>query len=131
MKPSSLAIITTLATLSLAVTACAKDEGSAPAPDHLRHAAAMAGHEQVVELSVTEAGFVPASFKVCAGHPVKLVVTRKVERTCATDIVIKDLKISAPLPLNNPVELTFTPTKPGKIRFACAMDMIAGEIVVE
>jgi len=33
--------------------------------------------------------------------------------------------------MNKPVELNFTPTKPGKIRFACAMDMIAGEIVVE
>jgi len=91
----------------------------------------MTGHEQVIELAVTADGFVPESFKVHAGHPVKLVVTRKVERTCATAIVIKDLEISVPLPLNKAVELTFTPAKPGKVRFACAMDMIAGEIVVE
>jgi len=35
------------------------------------------------------------------------------------------------LPLNKPVEVVFTPKQAGKIRFACAMDMVAGEIVVE
>jgi plastocyanin domain-containing protein len=131
MKTTSLAFITFLGAASVAFSACAKDARTDAVPDRSQHTSAMTGHEQVVELSVTADGFVPASFKVHAGHPVKLVVTRKVERTCATDIVIKDLKISAPLPLNKAVELTFTPTKPGKVRFACAMEMIAGEIVVE
>jgi plastocyanin domain-containing protein len=62
---------------------------------------------------------------------VKLVVTRTVERTCATDIVIKDFGINKPLPLNQPVEVELTPTKPGNIRYACAMDMIAGVIVAQ
>ena len=131
MKKTTLTIIAVVGAASLALSACAKDGRTEAAPEQSQHAAAMTGHEQIVELSVTSDGFVPASFKVHSGHPVKLVVTRKVERTCATDIVIKDLKISAPLPLNKAVELTFTPTTPGKIRFACAMDMIAGEIVVE
>ncbi len=60
-----------------------------------------------------------------------LVITRKVENTCATDIVIKDYGINKPLPLNIPVEITFTPTKPGRIRYSCPMDMITGEIVAE
>jgi len=130
MKTITYTTFTMLAGLVLALPACAKDRASSPAPGQHTATAAIA-HEQVVKLSVTSDGFVPASFAVHAGHHVKLVVTRKVERTCATDIVIKDLKISAALPLNKAVELTFTPTKPGKIRFACAMDMIAGEIVVE
>jgi len=129
MKTSTLAITAILGGLSLALPACAKDGDSKTGTERSQRAAA--SHEQLVTLEVTSEGFVPSSFKVHAGHPVKLVVTRKVERTCATDIVIKDLKISAPLPLDKPVELTFTPTKPGKIRFACAMDMVAGEIVVE
>lgn len=131
MKTTTLALITLLGAASVTLSACAKDGRTEAVPDRSQNAAATTGHDQVVELSVTADGFVPASFKVHAGHPVKLVVTRTVERTCATDIVIKDLKISAPLPLNKAVELTFTPTKPGKVRFACAMDMIAGEIVVE
>ncbi|HJX62961.1 MAG TPA: cupredoxin domain-containing protein [Polyangia bacterium] len=87
--------------------------------------------EQVVTIEVTGEGFVPAQVKVKANQPVKLVVTRKTARTCATEIVIKDLGINKPLPLNQPVEITFTPTKSGKLRYACAMDMIAGVIIVE
>ena len=87
--------------------------------------------EQVVTMEVTGEGFVPAQVKVKANQPVKLVVTRKTARTCATEIVIKDFGINRPLPLNQPVEITFTPTKAGKFRYACAMDMIAGVIIVE
>jgi plastocyanin len=86
---------------------------------------------QVVEISVTKSGFVPAEVKVKAGQPVKLLVTRKIEQTCAKDIVIKDFNINQPLPLNQTVEVLFTPTKPGAARFACAMDMIAGVIIAE
>ena len=85
-----------------------------------------------VEVSVTRDGFVvPNEPKLKAGEPVTLVITRSVEKTCATDIVIKDFGVSQPLPLNKPVEVTFTPTKPGSVRFACAMDMISGSIRVE
>jgi plastocyanin domain-containing protein len=82
-------------------------------------------------MSVTAEGFVPAEVKVKAGQPVKLVITRQVERTCATDIVIKDFGIQKALPLHQAVEVDFTPQKTGKVRYACAMDMIAGVIVVE
>ncbi|MFY9943797.1 MAG: cupredoxin domain-containing protein [Desulfobacterales bacterium] len=131
MKTATIAIIASFAAIFLTLPACAKDRDAVPASEHSQQKAAVTGDQQVVELSVTSDGFVPASFKVRAGHPVKLVVTRKVERTCATDIVIKHLKISAPLPLNEAVALTFTPTQPGTIRFACTMNHIAGEIVVE
>jgi len=84
-----------------------------------------------LEIAVTNDGFVPARAKVKVGEPVKLVVTRKVENTCATDIVIKDYDINKPLPQGQRVELTLTPKKPGPIRFACAMDMVSGELVAE
>ncbi len=86
---------------------------------------------QVVEIAVTGQGFVPAAVKVKAGIPVKLVVTRKTERTCATEIVIKDYGVNQPLPLNQAVAVTFTPKKPGSVRYACGMDMIAGVLTVE
>ncbi len=87
--------------------------------------------EQIVTMQVTSEGFVPAQVKVKAGQPVKLVVTRKTDMTCAKEIVIKEFGINQPLPLNQPVEITFTPIKPGQVRYACAMDMIAGVIIVE
>lgn len=86
---------------------------------------------QVVEVSVTKVGFVPAEIRVKAGQTVKLMVTRKIDKTCAKDIVIKDYSINKPLPLNQTVEVLFTPSKPGTTRFACAMDMIAGVVIAE
>lgn len=85
-----------------------------------------------VEVAVTGEGFVvenPPTLKV--GQPVTLVVTRSTEKTCATDIVLAEFGISQPLPLNKPVEVTFTPKKAGPVRFACAMDMIAGSLEVK
>jgi len=92
---------------------------------------AVASHEQVVAVRVTSKGFSPGRIEVKAHRPVKLVVTRKTEQTCAKQIVLKDLGISKPLPLNQPVEIAFTPSKSGQIRYACGMDMVAGVIVVD
>ncbi len=96
-----------------------------------RPAEAKEAPEHVVALEVTSAGFVPAQITAKANRPIKLVVTRKTDRTCAKEIVIKDLGINKPLPLNQPVEIVFTPKKQGKLRYACGMDMISGVIVVE
>jgi plastocyanin domain-containing protein len=86
---------------------------------------------QTIAISVTRDGFVPAEVKAKAGQPLKLVVTRQVERTCATEIVMKDLGVNQPLPLGKPVTVTVTPKKPGAYRFACGMDMVAGVLNVE
>lgn len=84
-----------------------------------------------LELAVTSDGFVPARAKVKVGEPVTLFVTRKVQNTCATDIVIKDYGVNQPLPEGQRVQVTLTPKKPGPIRYACAMDMVSGELVAE
>ena len=86
---------------------------------------------QIVNLEVLSQGFVPENTQVKVGRPVKLIVTRRVERTCATEIVIRDYDISKVLPLGVPVEIALTPKKPGLIRFACAMDMVTGALVAE
>jgi plastocyanin domain-containing protein len=85
---------------------------------------------RTVEVSVTNEGFVPARIKVNKGEKLRLVVTRKTDKTCATEIVVKGHGIDKKLPLNKPVTVELTPTKSGEIRYACAMDMIAGVIFV-
>ena len=87
--------------------------------------------EQRVAIAVTSRGFEPAALHVKAGELVLLVVTRKTDRTCVRDIVLKDYGIKQPLALNKPVEIRFTPRKPGAIRYACGMDMVAGSLIVE
>ncbi len=84
-----------------------------------------------IEVSVTGEGFVPARIHVKKGEKVRLVVTRKTERTCATEIVIRDAGINQQLPLNKPVVVEFTPAKAGTLRYACGMDMISGVLVVD
>ena len=88
-------------------------------------------HARTVEVSVTSDGFVPAEVTAKRGETVKLVVTRKVERTCATEIVMKDFGVNQPLPFEKAVTVTVKPKKSGDYRFACGMDMIAGVLKVD
>jgi plastocyanin domain-containing protein len=125
-------ILTIVAVAGLLTAAATFAQG--PHSGHTTHVGASGTNTpgaQRVQIAVTADGFVPELTKIKVDEPVTLLVTRTVERTCATEIVIKEYGINKPLPLNETVEVTFTPKKPGKIRFACAMDMIAGELVAE
>jgi len=84
-----------------------------------------------VAVKVTADGFEPDKVPAKKGQPLTLVVTRTTDKTCATEIVMKEYGINTPLPLNRPVSVTFTPSKSGQVRFACAMDMIGGVVVVQ
>src|SRR5262249_34899415 len=94
-------------------------------------ATAKPAEPRTVAVSVTSDGFQPAEIKTKAGEPLRLVVTRKTDRTCAKEIVIKDLGIDKSLPLDEAVAIDLTPKKDGQLRYACSMDMVAGTIVVE
>ena len=100
--------ITALGILSFAA-AC---DAATPAPK-------AAPAPQVVKLEVTGEG------------SVRLEVTRKTDRTCATELVMKEKNIRLELPLNTTVTADFTPDKAGQLRYACGMDMISGVIVVD
>ncbi|RKH18010.1 copper transporter [Corallococcus sp. CA047B] len=113
--------------------ACTKD-ATAKVPD--APAAVEVGRREngvhVVELAVTEKGYEPSPVQLKQGEPVKLVVTRKTDMTCATELVMDEYKIDTKLPLNTPVEIAFTPSQSGTLRYGCAMGkMIAGTFVVE
>ena len=85
-----------------------------------------------IQMQVTEAGFEPNRIKVKKGAPVKLVITRKTDQTCAKEIVIDEYKIHTKLPLDTPVTVAFTPTKSGELKYGCAMDkMVSGVLLIE
>ncbi|MFE8605053.1 cupredoxin domain-containing protein [Archangium violaceum] len=97
----------------------------------LAAAPAQKGGVRTVEITVTSKGFEPANVTVKAGHTVRLVITRKTDRTCAKEIILDDLGINQPLPLDTPVTLEFTPSESGTLRYACAMDHIGGIVTIQ
>lgn len=150
MKKSLMGILAALpliaATPALACAEHAKQDEQAKKGEHAAHggtakaaapaqkpasAPATKNGVQTVELAVTSKGFEPGNVKVKAGQPVRLVLTRKTDKTCATEIVVADLGINQPLPLDTPVTVEFTPSESGTLRYACAMDHISGLITIQ
>ena len=106
-----------IALSSLSITAAADDKAAAA---------------RTITMEVTDEGFLPKDVKLKKGEPVSLVITRKTEKTCATEIVIDEHKINTKLPLNTPVTVSFTPKKTGQLKYGCAMKkMIGGVLTIE
>lgn len=94
-------------------------------------AAEKAQTTQIVEIQVTEEGFVPNEIEVTSDTPVTLNVTRTTDNTCATEVKIKSKKIRKELPLNQKVTIDLGKLKKGNLEFACGMDMLKGAIKVK
>jgi hypothetical protein len=125
-----------LLAVSLTAPACKKEAPPAappPAPPAAAPATppAPGAVSSKVAVEVTEAGFVPARIPAKAGQPLTLAVTRKTDRTCARDILFAGQDGKTALPLNQTVEVTYTPKASGEVKFGCAMGMmIAGVLAV-
>jgi plastocyanin domain-containing protein len=130
---------------TLALVGCKKEEAARPpepvkaveAPKPVeppkeaevaKAAAPTAGRR--IDMEVTNDGFQPGNVTLKANEPVTFVVTRKTDSTCATDLLIDGTDIKKALPLNQPVEIAWTPTKAGKVKFGCAMDMMIGGVLL-
>ena len=85
---------------------------------------------QTATVTVTEQGYAPDRATVCAGTPVRITFTRVTDKTCGTEITIPSLNIRRALPLNQPVDMEFTPQRTGDVAFACGMRMLHGMIVI-
>ncbi len=92
--------------------------------------AASGGSPRVVELRVTGRGFEPWRVTVKKDEPVRLVVTRTTDDTCAKELVIPDQRVRVDLPLGKAVSVIFTPARAGQIRYSCAMGMMGGVLEV-
>lgn len=124
----------------LALAACRNEPGAPPTPaatPAAQAAQAPSGADageagRVIELTVTKDGFEPDPITVQAGEPVTLAITRKTEKTCATEIVLDEYGIDQRLPMGETVRVSFTPTQTGDLKYGCAMGkMIGGTIHVQ
>jgi RND family efflux transporter MFP subunit len=85
---------------------------------------------QIVEIAITQDGFVPNTVTVNPGIPIDLAFIRKTNDTCAKEVVVPSVNARQALPLNQKVVVRLLPAKSGSIAFACGMDMLKGTVVV-
>ncbi len=90
-----------------------------------------AGPVRTVDVKVTDKGFEPARIEVKQGEHIRLLVTRKTDKTCATELRFEGEAARTKLPLNVTVPVDFTAKKPGTVKYACAMGMVSGVLVVQ
>ena len=67
--------------------------------------AAQPSKAREMKLSITEAGFVPSSIEVHRGTAVLLLITRKTEKTCATQATFPSMGKTYDTPLNKVVRV--------------------------
>ena len=83
-----------------------------------------------VHVDITDNGFEPAEVTIPAGRSVALVMTRKTDQTCATEVEFASLHQKYALPLNRPVRITLPASQAETLSYECGMHMIGGRIVV-
>ena len=83
-----------------------------------------------VAIAVTEEGFVPPIVIVPKGQPYTLAVTRKVEATCATELVFDQSGEKHELPLNETVRIAMPAADAETLSYGCGMGMLKGKVVV-
>jgi len=100
-------------------------------PAFLLLAGCAAGGPPEVNVTVTDMGFQPREVRIPKGHAAVLVITRKTDRTCATEALFTETGRKYDLPLNTPVRIDLTGVSPGTIHYACAMNMEKGTVTIE
>ena len=112
-------VLTLLALFAVAATAgCNQKQKSSAGP-------------QVVQVAVTDRGFEPARAEVPRGQAFTLVITRKTDQTCATEILIPALNERRPLPLNQAVRIDVPKGVADTLNYTCGMHMFGGTIAAK
>ena len=76
-------------------------------------------------------GYDPATVRVKAGAPVRLVFDRQETAGCSEEVVFPAFGIRKFLPAGQPTPIEITPPTPGRYEFMCGMSMLRGAVVAE
>ena len=91
---------------------------------------AAAGGRQEVTI-VVRGGYDPATVRVKAGAPVRLVFDRQETSGCSEEIVFPDFGVRKYLPANEQTVIELTPPRAGAYEFTCGMSMLRGKLIAE
>ena len=76
-------------------------------------------------------GYEPATVRVKAGAPVRLVFDRQETSSCSEEVVFPAFGIRKFLPTGKPTSIEVTPPAPGRYEFMCSMSMLRGALIAE
>lgn len=95
-------------------------------------AAAATDSAGVQEVKIRVAGgYSPATVRVRAGQPVRLLFDRQETDSCSEEIVFPDFGIRRFLPAHQETAIEVRPEKPGTYEFMCGMSMLHGRMIAE
>ena len=95
-------------------------------------AIAAASGSSIPEITVTvNGGYSPATIKVPAGRPVRLVFDRQETSSCSEEVVFPDFGIKRFLPAFERTTIEVTAPAPGTYEFTCGMSMLRGRLIAE
>ena len=90
-----------------------------------------AAQSKEIHVTVTENGFEPHEVTIKNPASTVLVMTRKTERTCATEAIFRETGRKYHLPINEAVRIDLSGVQPGAtLHYACGMDMLKGTVVI-
>ncbi|HTK03478.1 MAG TPA: sulfite exporter TauE/SafE family protein [Alphaproteobacteria bacterium] len=84
----------------------------------------------VVNITITNGGYKADVNTLKIGVPVKLILKTNNVTSCARVFTIPNLNYSKVLPSTGSTEMTFTPTKLGKLTYTCSMGMYSGQFTI-
>jgi len=102
------------------------------APRRAAPALATSGASGMPEVRITvRGGYDPATVRVRAGAPVRLIFDRKETSGCSEEVVFPAFGIRKFLPTDTPTAIEITPPAPGRYEFMCGMSMLHGAVVAD
>lgn len=101
--------------------------------DRARKGEAVRAADGVQELRVQLANgvYAPNILRAKAGEPLRLRVEVRERHSCATQLLIPDLKLELELPGPGTVDLLLPAAPAGSYLFTCGLKMVKGSIVLE
>lgn len=85
---------------------------------------------KIIDVQVTEKGFIPNTINVQPDTTVVLKVTRTTDATCSTEILVPSKNIKKKLPLNKTVSVSLGKLNQGEVRFGCGMNLMDSGVVI-
>lgn len=126
---ATLGIFTMLSSITAANSSASSDVNNVIEPSDTDSDVSNTDGYQEINMKLS-GGFVPNTFTVNAGQPVKWTITGERVTGCVQDVVQRDFGVNVPISNGETKVVTFTPAKPGTYTFTCGMGMVRGTIKV-